>query len=336
MATTSDFRTGLCLEFNNDLYTIVEFQHVKPGKGGAFVRTKLKSLTSGKVIDNTFNAGVKITIARIERRPYQFLYKDGSGYHCMDQNTFDQLILEEQDIDNPLLLKDGQELDILFHGESGKLIGCELPPFVNLRVTYTEPGFKGDTATRALKPATLETGLTVQVPLFIDNEELLKIDTRTITYVEQELISFIAKSGLDEVNIETEQIKINVKKNSALPVVQQIVGSQTPASLVVNPGTVATAALSSVAAPQAATEAAYVTFKSPMIGTFYRSSNPESAPFVKEGDAIKPGQSLCIIEAMKLFNEIEAEVTGTIVKVLVEDASPVEYDQPLFLIHPVS
>ena len=185
MATTSDFRNGLYIEFNNDLYTIVEFQHVKPGKGGAFVRTKLKSLTTGKVIDNTFNAGVKITTARIERKPYQFLYKDATGYYLMDNTTFEQLTVEEGLIDAPQLLKEGQELEVLFHQETGKVLSCELPAFVELKVTYTEPGLKGDTATRALKPATLETGLQVQVPLFIDNDALLKIDTRTSTYVER-------------------------------------------------------------------------------------------------------------------------------------------------------
>ncbi len=187
MATTSDFRNGLTLEFNNDLYTITEFQHVKPGKGAAFVRTKLKSLTTGKVIDNTFNAGVKVTTARIDRKSYQFLYKDQHGYHLMDQDTFDQIDIaaSETVIDKPLLLKEGQVLELLFHQESGKLIGAELPPFVELEVTYTEPGVKGDTATRALKPATLETDLQIQVPLFIDNGDKIKIDTRTVTYVER-------------------------------------------------------------------------------------------------------------------------------------------------------
>lgn len=185
MATTSDFRNGLNIEFNNDLYTIVEFQHVKPGKGGAFVRTKLKNLKTGKVIDNTFTAGVKITTARIEKKTYQFLYKDAGGYHLMDNTTFEQLDLEEGTIGNPLLMKEGQEIDVLFHQETGSLVGTELPPFVELEVTYTEPGLKGDTATRALKPATLETGLQIQVPLFIDNGEKLRIDTRTVAYVER-------------------------------------------------------------------------------------------------------------------------------------------------------
>jgi elongation factor P len=185
MANTSDFRNGLSIEFNNELYTIVEFQHVKPGKGGAFVRTKLKNLITGKVIDHTFTAGVKVTTARIERKPHQFLYKDDLGYHLMDSDTFDQITVPENTIEVPLLLKEGQALDVLFHQETGNVLSCELPPFVQLKVTYTEPGLKGDTATRALKAATLETGLQVQVPLFINIGELLKIDTRTVSYVER-------------------------------------------------------------------------------------------------------------------------------------------------------
>ncbi len=185
MATTSDFRKGLCIRFNNDLYTIVEFQHVKPGKGGAFVRTQLKGLTSGKIIDCTFNAGVKIETARVERRPHQFLYQDSNGYHFMDQVSFEQFTLSKSSVSTPRLLKEGQEVDILFHQETATPLSCELPPFVALRVTYTEPGVKGDTATKTLKPATLETGLKIQVPLFVSDEDLLKIDTRTSTYVER-------------------------------------------------------------------------------------------------------------------------------------------------------
>ncbi len=185
MATTSDFKNGLCIELNNELYTIVEFQHVKSGRGGAFVRTKLKSLATGKVIENTFNSGVKVKTARIERKTYQFLYQDGTGYHFMDNSTFEQLTLPESLVTMHQLLKEGQEIEILFHQETGKVLACELPPFVELRVTYTEPGLRGDTANRALKPATLETGLQIQVPLFVNNEDLLKIDTRTNAYVER-------------------------------------------------------------------------------------------------------------------------------------------------------
>jgi len=185
MATTADFKTGICIEFNGGLYTIVDFQHVKPGKGGAFVRTKLKNLSSGKVIENTFTAGVKITTARIERRPHQFLYKDDLGYNFMDNNTFEQVSLEEKLLDSPDLMKEGQNVEILYHAETETPLSCELPPFVELVVTYTEPGVKGDTATNASKSATLETGATIQVPLFLEQDVKIKVDTRTHTYVER-------------------------------------------------------------------------------------------------------------------------------------------------------
>ncbi len=185
MASTADFKNGLCIEFNNDLYTIVEFQHVKPGKGPAFVRTKLKNINTGKVVDNTFTAGVKVTTARIERRPHQYLYKDDIGYHFMDSNTFEQVSLPENQISGPSLLKEGQEVEIIYHDETETPLSVELPPFVVLSITYTEPGLKGDTATNATKPATLETGAEIQVPLFIDQGETIKVDTRTNSYSER-------------------------------------------------------------------------------------------------------------------------------------------------------
>ncbi|MFO7978598.1 MAG: elongation factor P [Bacteroidales bacterium] len=185
MATTADFRNGLCLEFNNDLYIIVDFQHVKPGKGGAFVRTRLKNLKTGKVIPNTFNAGVKINVARVERRPHQFLYKDDMGYNFMHTETFEQIPIPEELISAPDLLKEGQEVEILVHADTETPLSCDLPAFVDLEVTYTEPGVKGDTATNTLKPATVETGATVQVPLFIDAGEKIRVDTRTRTYSER-------------------------------------------------------------------------------------------------------------------------------------------------------
>ncbi|MEQ8336538.1 MAG: elongation factor P [Cyclobacteriaceae bacterium] len=185
MATTADFRNGLVIEYNHDLFAIVEFQHVKPGKGPAFVRTKLKSLTTGKVIDNTFSAGHKVNTARVERRDYQFLYKDDMGYHFMDSNTFEQIPIEENLINAPQFLKDGQNVEILFHAEQERVLGCELPQHVVLTVTYTEPGLKGDTATNTLKPAEVETGANVQVPLFINQDEVIKVDTTTGAYVER-------------------------------------------------------------------------------------------------------------------------------------------------------
>jgi elongation factor P len=145
----------------------------------------LKNLNNGKVIENTFNAGVQITTARIERRPHQFLYKDDLGYNFMDSNTFEQVILEEKLVPTADLMKDGQEVEIIFHAETETPLSCELPSFVELLVTYTEPGIRGDTATNASKPATLETGATIRVPLFIDQDEKIKVDTRTYSYVER-------------------------------------------------------------------------------------------------------------------------------------------------------
>lgn len=186
MATTADFKNGLCIEFNEDIFIIVQFQHVKPGKGPAFVRTKLKSLTTGKVIDNTFPAGVKVITARVERRPYQFLYSDDVGFNFMHLETYEQITLARNLIENSDLLKDGQEVEVLYHAETETPLSCNLPPFVEMEVTYTEPGIKGDTtSTTAMKPATVETGATINVPLFVNNGDRIKIDTRTKEYVER-------------------------------------------------------------------------------------------------------------------------------------------------------
>lgn len=185
MATTADIRNGLCIEFNGDLYSIVEFQHVKPGKGGAFVRTKLRNLRTGRVIPNTFNSGAKIEIARVERRPYQFLYKDPSGYNFMHTETFEQVTIEETLINAPQFLKEGQGVEVLFHADTETPLTCELPAFVILEITYAEPGVKGDTATNTLRPATVETGATVNIPLFVNSGEKIKVDTRTGEYSER-------------------------------------------------------------------------------------------------------------------------------------------------------
>ena len=185
MATTADIRNGLCIEFNGELFSIVEFQHVKPGKGGAFVRTKLKNLKTGKVIPNTFNSGVRIDVIRVERRPYQFLFKDDSGYHFMNTQTFEQTFLAEELINAPQFLKDGQEVEIVIHADTETPLTCELPPFVELEITYSEPGLRGDTATNTLKPAIVETGASVNVPIFISTGETIRIDTRTGTYYER-------------------------------------------------------------------------------------------------------------------------------------------------------
>jgi len=186
MANTSEIRNGLCIDYSNDIYSVVEFQHVKPGKGPAFVRTKLKSLTSGKVIDNTFPAGHKISIVRVERRKYQYLYKDDAGFHFMDGETYEQVSIEEKMITNSDLLKEGDNVEILFHAEKEIPLTLDLPQYIALKVTYTEPGERGNTSSsNVTKPATVETGATIKVPLFINEGDLIKIDTRTKAYMER-------------------------------------------------------------------------------------------------------------------------------------------------------
>lgn len=184
MADTSDFKTGLIIKFKNDLYSIVDFQHVKPGKGGAFVRSTLKSITSGKVLDNTFRAGESIDIVRVERRKYQYLFREGDFLVCMDNETYEQINVPiELFGDGVNYLKESEEIDILFDGTT--IINVEIPIFIELKVVETEPGFKGNTATGATKPAKLETGATINVPLFINSDDVLKVDTRTGEYVER-------------------------------------------------------------------------------------------------------------------------------------------------------
>lgn len=186
MATTADIKNGLCIELNGKPFTVVEFQHVKPGKGPAFVRTKLKNLENGRTIDNTFSAGVKIDVIRVERRPYQFLYEDESGYNFMHNETFEQISLQKELVENADLMKEGQYVEMMVHADKEEVLTCELPPFVDLVVTYTEPGLKGDTASsNALKAATLETGAEIRVPLFINQDEKIRIDTRTRSYSER-------------------------------------------------------------------------------------------------------------------------------------------------------
>jgi elongation factor P len=173
----------MCLNIDGTYFFIIEFLHVKPGKGPAFVRTKLKNVTTGRVIDKTWNSGVKVEEVRIERRPYQFLYKDEMGYNFMHPETFDQISLPGESIDGVQFLKEGDTVEAMVHAESETILTCELPVHVTLEITYTEPGIKGDTATNTLKAATLETGAEVRVPLFINVGEKIEVDTRNGSYI---------------------------------------------------------------------------------------------------------------------------------------------------------
>ena len=185
MANTSDIRKGLCIRHNNDIYKIVEFLHVKPGKGPAFVRTKLKSVTTGKVLDNTFSAGHKIEDVRVETRAYQYLYSEGDTFHFMNTEDYNQISLQKSALDAPDLLKEGEVVTIMFNTEDSMPLSVEMPASVILEVTQTEPGVKGNTATNATKPATVETGARVNVPLFINEGDRIKIDTEKGAYMER-------------------------------------------------------------------------------------------------------------------------------------------------------
>ncbi|NLJ75221.1 MAG: elongation factor P [Firmicutes bacterium] len=182
MISVNDLRTGLTLEIEGEIYSVVDFLHVKPGKGAAFVRTKLKNIRTGTTQERTFRAGERVARAHIETKQMQYLYSSGSDYFFMDTNTYDQVALQADDLgDAPKYLLENMTIGIQFY--QGQAVGVDLPTTVNLKVVQTEPGFRGDTAQGATKPATLETGITVQVPLFVEQDDVIKVDTRTGEYL---------------------------------------------------------------------------------------------------------------------------------------------------------
>jgi elongation factor P len=184
LISTADFKNGLTIELDGEVYSIVEFQHVKPGKGGAFVRTRLRNVRTGNVFEKTFRAGEKMEAARVERRKMQYLYGDGTDYNFMDLESFEQLVISADQIgDQRKYLKEAAEVDVLMYQD--KVIGVELPTAVVLTVERTDPGVRGDTAQGGSKPALLESGATVQVPLFINTGDRIKVDTRTGNYIER-------------------------------------------------------------------------------------------------------------------------------------------------------
>lgn len=185
MATTTDIKNGMCLDIDGQYYFVTEFLHVKPGKGPAFVRTKMKNVVTGRTLDRTFNSGIRIEEVRIERREYQYLYKDEMGFNFMNNEDYEQVSVNKDIINGVDFLKEGMICEVVTHAASETILYVDLPLQVALQVSYTEPGLKGDTATNATKPATLETGATVRVPLFINDGEIIKVDTRNGSYVER-------------------------------------------------------------------------------------------------------------------------------------------------------
>jgi elongation factor P len=182
MATTNDLKNGMTLNLDGQLWNVIEFQHVKPGKGGAFVRTKMRSVLSGKVVEKTFNAGVKVEVAQVDKRDMQYLYKDGEDFVFMDSTNYDQISLSKQVVGDAVdyLLENA---DVIVAMHDGNPLFIELPASVQLKITYTEPGLQGDRSSGGTKPATVETGITVQVPLFIKQDEKVLVDTRTGAYL---------------------------------------------------------------------------------------------------------------------------------------------------------
>jgi len=185
MATTAEIRNGLCIEWNHDIFQFVDFQHVKPGKGNAFVRCKMKSLRTGRVLEHTFPAGHDITTARVVRKPHQFLYSDDNGFNFMDQETFDQIIVEGKMIENNDLLKEGDVCDVILHEEHNLILATELPNFVVLEVTQADPNVKGNSASNVTKTCIVETGAVIKVPMFVEAGDKIKIDARTRAYMDR-------------------------------------------------------------------------------------------------------------------------------------------------------
>ena len=183
MINAQDIKNGLCIRMDNQLYFVIEFLHVKPGKGNTFMRTKLKNVVDGRVLERRFNIGEKLEDVRVERRPYQYLYQEGEDYIFMNQETYEQIPIAKDLITGVAFMKEGDVVDVVSDATSETVLFAEMPVKTVLKITYTEPGLKGDTATNASKPATVETGAEVRVPLFINEGELIEVDTRDGSYV---------------------------------------------------------------------------------------------------------------------------------------------------------
>lgn len=183
--STSNFRTGMVIEIDNELYSIVDYQHVKPGKGGAFIRTKLKGVVNEKNIEKKFRSGEDVEEVRVEHQPYQFLYKDGNLFYFMHQETYQQIPVEKENVVKSEFLADGQECTLVIDVDNERVLYAQPPDQIIVKVADTRPGLKGDTAQGGSKPATLESGATIQVPLFIDEGDEIKVDTRTSEYIER-------------------------------------------------------------------------------------------------------------------------------------------------------
>lgn len=345
MISSNDFRPGVTIELDGEVWRVVEFLHVKPGKGSAFVRTTLKSAMTGKNLERTFRAGEMVPQAVLEKSSMQHTYKDGEDYVFMDMQSYEEANLTSAQIGSRVkYIKEGMEVNVVRWGD--RVIDVELPNTVVLEVIETDPGLKGDTATGGSKAAKVETGASINVPLFVNIGDRIKIDTREDTYLGREnqvefsldqvreLVTILNKTDITELTLESGDVRLSIRKSetrvSTMPVAMHSVVSA------VNPAAIEHTATSPVVHTTTVADSLpskkLVEITSPMVGTFYRSPAPDEAPFVEIGDTVKKGNTVCIIEAMKLMNEIESESSGKIVEILVENTQPVEYGQVLMRI----
>ena len=344
VVSTAEFKKGLKIQFDGAPYTIVDFQHVKPGKGGAFVRTKLKHMKLGRVIDNTFRAGEKVELVDFEEKRMQYLYKD-DRYHFMDLDTYDQISLSAEEVgDARDFLKENTEVEILFIDASP--VTVELPNFIELQIAKTDPGIRGDTASGGSKPATLETARW-SGPLFLNEGDVVKVDTRS-GEISAACRRRLAWPGGDGPRLHGSRgpqrrqvVELAVRhtwrdrgRDRGHPI--RSCGSTRRRGRLARRGCARhRRSARAVRRRCDRLDRAPATIEAPMVGTFYRAPKPDAPPFVAEGDVVKEGQVICIGEAMKLMNEIESKVAGRIAKVVVENGQPVEFGQPLFLVDPL-
>ena len=328
MVSPNDLKNGMTIIFNGHIHQVVEFQHVKPGKGHAFVRTRLKNLKTGQVIDNIFKAKEEVEQAIIERHVMEYLYKDADNLILMDTSNYEQMEVPISLAEDLLpYLKENEEVTVVMYEE--KAIDIVLPFSVELKAVFAPPGVKGDTATGGTK---LDRGIphkgVTQARSGPAQETHMDDETRTRKLLD-ELIKLMNENDLAELEIEEEGCRIRLRKTESRP--EQPVIISTPAPPAEAPAEQPPAKAAHGEQPGAQND---VAIKSPMVGTFYRAPSPDADPFADTGDSVTEESVVCIIEAMKVMNEIKAECEGTIKELLVSDGEPVEYGQPLFLVEP--
>ncbi|KAK3604957.1 hypothetical protein CHS0354_000621 [Potamilus streckersoni] len=330
MATTSDLAKGIMIKFSNELFVVEESIHRTPGNLRAFYQVKMRSVKNSRILEHRFRSGEEIEIIRTERRVFQMLYRDGDDFVLMDNQNYDQINVGMSEFGpSAKFIKEGMNVDVVFASDES-IVQAEAPTFVELKVIETSSITKDDRATSGSKSAKLETDASVQVPMFITTGDSVRIDTRTGEYMDRVL----DQSGLDELTMrDPSGLFIKLKRQSKMDA-PWVTSPQAPPQYTHPPSTRLQSNQTEihVEKDEAKPVLKLKEIRSPMVGTFYRSPSPDSMPYVKIGDQINKGKTLCIIEAMKLMNEIECDIDGIIKEILVENGKPVEYNQLLFLV----